>query len=84
MIVNPFISALFMIFTGAVALSTVALYTRQSMLIAYMFVGILFGPAALKWVNNADEIQKIGDVGIIFPLVFVGFAFAPSKSDSSP
>ena len=43
-----------------------------------MFVGILFGPAALKWVNNADEIQKIGDVGI-FLLFLLGLHLHPQN-----
>ena len=39
----------FLIFTGAAVMSTAALFTRQSLLVGYMLLGVLFGPWVLNW-----------------------------------
>lgn len=70
---------MFLIFTGAAILSTIALYTRQSLLVAYMLVGILLGPWGLKIVSNSQAIQNIGDVGIIFLLFLLGLHLQPQN-----
>lgn len=70
---------LFLIFTGAAALSTLALYTRQSLLVAYMLVGTILGPWGLKWVMNASMIEEIGNIGIIFLLFLLGLHLQPQK-----
>lgn len=64
--------SIFLIFTGAAILSTIALITRQSMLVAYMLLGILLGPWGLKWVGNIELVRSVSDVGIIFLLFLLG------------
>lgn len=76
---NNILISLFLIFTGAAILSTIALYTRQSLLVAYMLVGILLGPWGLKIVSNSQAIQNIGDVGIIFLLFLLGLHLQPQN-----
>ncbi len=76
---NILFYSIFLIFTGAAILSTLALYTRQSLLVAYMVLGILFGPWGLKWITNAHVIQQIGDVGIIFLLFLLGLHLQPQS-----
>ena len=63
------ITALFLIFFGAAVLSTIALLTRQSMLVAYMLLGVLLGPWCLSWVNDANMVRNVGSIGIIFLLL---------------
>ena len=58
--------SIFLIFAGAAVLSTFALLTRQSLLVAYMCLGLILGPFGLKFFNQPDNIQRIGDVGILF------------------
>ena len=60
-------------------MSTIALMTRQSMLVAYILLGIILGPWGLKWVGNPDVVQKIGNVGIIFLLFLLGLHLPPQK-----
>ena len=76
---NTVIFTLFLIFTGAALLSTLALYTRQSMLVAYMLLGVLLGPWGLRWVSDAELVDKTGDIGIIFLLFLLGLHLQPQN-----
>lgn len=63
---------IFVIFTGAALAATLALYARQALLVAYIFLGVLLGPSMLGWVHDAEVIQGISEVGIIFLLFLLG------------
>ncbi|MCH9744708.1 MAG: cation:proton antiporter [Gammaproteobacteria bacterium] len=76
---HDLIFAIFLIFTGAAVLSTFALITRQSMLIAYIILGIILGPWCLKLIGDSEAINHIGDVGIIFLLFLLGLHLPPQK-----
>ena len=76
---HSFIFIIFAIFAGAAVLSTISLLTRQSMLVAYMLLGVLFGPWALKLVGDSKIIERIGDVGILFLLFLLGLHLPPQK-----
>ena len=69
----------FLIFFGAAILSTFALYTKQSTLVAYILLGILIGPYGLRFVQNIDIVREIGDVGILFLLFLLGLHLPISK-----
>lgn len=69
--------SIFLIFTGTAALSTLVLYTRQSLLVAYILLGMLLGPWGLKFVNDTQLITHIGEVGIIFLLFLLGLHLDP-------
>jgi Kef-type K+ transport system membrane component KefB len=68
---------MFLIFTGSAVLSTVALFTRQSLLVAYIIVGALLGPWALGWIKNPESMSQTGDIGIIFLLFLLGLHLHP-------
>jgi len=53
--------------------------TRQSLLVAYMLVGIVLGPWGLKLIDNSTLVQRVGDVGIIFLLFLLGLNLPPQK-----
>lgn len=67
----------FLIFAGTAILSTIALFTRQSLLVAYMALGMLLGPWGLRFINNSTLIDQSGDVGIIFLLFLLGLDLQP-------
>lgn len=69
----------FLIYAGAALLSTVALYTRQSLLVAYMALGVLFGPWGLKLLKDSVMIKQSGDIGIIFLLFLLGLHLQPQN-----
>ncbi len=73
------IHVIFLIFTGTAILSTVALFTRQSLLVAYMALGAILGPWGLKYVNDSSMIQQAGDIGIIFLLFLLGLDLQPKN-----
>lgn len=79
MLEHSLIFSLFLIFTGAALLSTVALVTRQSLLVAYMLLGVAFGPWGIKLIGDAEVVKRIGDVGIIFLLFLLGLHLPPQK-----
>lgn len=69
----------FLIFTGAAMLSTVALFLRQPLLVAYIFVGIILGPFGFGFVAEAELLTDIAEFGIIFLLFLLGLDMQPSK-----
>lgn len=76
---NVLVFSIFLIFAGAAVLATLALYTRQSLLVAYMLLGMIMGPWGLKWVADSSVIVEIGDVGIIFLLFLLGLHLQPQS-----
>jgi Kef-type K+ transport system membrane component KefB len=68
---------LFLIFTGAAVLATIALYVRQSLIIAYISLGLLIGPWGINLIADASLIQDIANVGIIFLLFLLGLNLHP-------
>ncbi len=71
--------SLFLIFSGAAILATAALYLRQAMLVAYLVLGAILGPWGLALVTDANLIQDIARIGIIFLLFLLGLELAPQK-----
>jgi len=79
MLDDPIIFSIFLIFTGATLLASIALFARQSMLVAYILLGGLAGPWGFNLVNDASIIQQIGHIGIIFLLFLLGLNLQPSQ-----
>lgn len=71
--------SIFLIFFGAAIFSTLALYTRQSLLVAYMFLGVLLGPWGLKLMSDSEAISQTGEIGIIFLLFLLGLNLHPQS-----
>lgn len=77
MIENTFVYSIFLIFTGAAILATLALYTRQSLLVAYILLGMVLGPSGFKLLPQTGLAQEVGDTGIIFLLFLLGLDLNP-------
>jgi Kef-type K+ transport system membrane component KefB len=69
----------FLVFTGAAVFATLALYARQSLLVAYILLGVLLGPWGLKLVNDPDLIREISEFGIMFLLFLLGLNLQPQE-----
>jgi len=69
--------SLFLVFSGAAVVATLALYARQALLIAYILLGVLLGPWALDLVSNPDLIAEIANIGILFLLFLLGLNLEP-------
>ena len=79
MIDDPIIFSIFLIFTGAAILAGIALFARQSLLVAYILLGGLLGPWGFKLIDDASIIQQIGHIGIIFLLFLLGLNLQPAQ-----
>jgi Kef-type K+ transport system membrane component KefB len=67
----------FLIFTGAAILASIALYTRQPLIIAYIVLGAVLGPHGLGLVTDVKLLADISHVGIIFLLFLLGLDMQP-------
>jgi Kef-type K+ transport system membrane component KefB len=64
--------AFFLIFFGAALLATLALYTRQPILLAYIVLGGLIGPYGLGLVTDIELMKQVASIGIMFLLFLIG------------
>ena len=71
------IFSIFLIFTGAGVLASFALFTRQPLIVAYIVLGILFGPYGFALVEDAKTLEEIGHIGIVFLLFLLGLDLQP-------
>lgn len=69
----------FLIFAGAAVFSTVVLYTKQSLLVAYILLGAALGPWGLGLVSDLSAVRQVGDVGIVFLLFLLGLHLQPQN-----
>ena len=73
------IFSIFIIFTSAAVLATVALFARQALLVAYIAVGIILGPSVFNYVPDTEFSRQIAKVGIMFLLFLLGLNLHPQK-----
>lgn len=65
------------IFLGAALLASLALFTRQPIIIAYIALGALLGPYGSGVIANVRLVNDAGHVGIIFLLFLLGLDMQP-------
>lgn len=70
---------IFVIFCGAAILGTIAMYTRQSLLVAYMALGALLGPFGFAVIQRVQIVSDVGEIGIIFLLFLLGLHLQPKN-----
>lgn len=73
------IFSIFIIFTSAAILATIALFAKQAMLVAYIAVGIILGPSVLNVIPDAATSREVAKVGIMFLLFLLGLNLHPQK-----
>ena len=70
---------IFLIFTGAAVLATISLFARQTMLIAYILLGLIVGPFGAGLVADTQMIENVSHIGIMFLLFLLGLNLEPQK-----
>ena len=75
--IDTMVTTIFVIFVGAAILATFALFTKQSLLVAYLALGVIVGPWGLRWIDNPKLVTEAGEVGIIFLLFLLGLHMNP-------
>ncbi|MBL6691334.1 MAG: cation:proton antiporter [Pseudomonadales bacterium] len=76
---DPLIFSFFLIFACAGILATLALFTRQPLIVVYIITGMILGPSGLAFVDNPQLISSTAKFGIIFLLFLLGLDMQPSK-----
>lgn len=61
----------------AVAFGALAMVLRQPLIVAFIAVGILVGPASLGWVSPGSELELLSSLGIGILLFLVGLKLDP-------
>jgi Kef-type K+ transport system membrane component KefB len=76
---DTFIQTLFLIFTGAALIATVALFLRQALPVAYILLGMIIGPWGLGLTADAAVVDGMAEIGIIFLLFLLGLNLEPRE-----
>ncbi|MDJ0510757.1 MAG: cation:proton antiporter [Crocosphaera sp.] len=66
----------------ATALGGLALWLRQPLIMAFIIVGILIGPAGLRLVSANEEVELLAELGIALLLFVVGLKLDPHEIQS--
>ena len=76
---DPFVFSFFLIFACAGILATLALFTRQPLIVMYIVTGMILGPSGTALIDNPELISSIAKFGIIFLLFLLGLDMQPAK-----
>ena len=76
---DPVVFSLFLIFTGATVLATLALFARQALPVAYIVLGVIIGPYGLSYINDPEVVRQMAEIGIIFLLFLLGLDLTPQE-----
>ncbi len=79
MIENQALLTLVLIFTGAAVVATLAIVLRQTMLTAYLLLGLLLGPVGFNLIKDSQEINQVSQIGITLLLFLLGLDLSPAK-----
>ncbi len=69
----------FLIFSGAAVVATLALYARQALPVAYILLGVVFGPSVSGLVADPGLVQQVSHIGIMFLLFLLGLDLDPKE-----
>ncbi|MCW8920820.1 MAG: cation:proton antiporter [Sedimenticola sp.] len=76
---HPILFTIFLIFSGAAIVATLALYARQALLISYILLGVLLGPSVAGLVNDSELVREMSNIGIMFLLFLMGLELNPRE-----
>ena len=76
---DHFLTYIFLIYAGAATIATLALYAHQTMIVAYILIGMLLGPVGIGFIENTEQIKEMSEIGIMFLLFLLGLNLSPMK-----
>jgi len=76
---HPILFTIFLIFSGAAVVATLALYARQALLISYILLGVLLGPSVAGLVDDSELVREMSNIGIMFLLFLMGLELNPRE-----
>jgi Kef-type K+ transport system membrane component KefB len=75
---NSTIFMLMAIYGGSALLATIFLYLKQPVVLAYIFAGMILGPAGFSIIENSEEIKEYSHFGIILLMFLIGLNLKPN------
>ena len=69
---DPIIPALCTLVAAVLVLGIVLRRLRQPHVVAYIIAGVLLGPSVLGVVRDSDAMTRMGSIGVVLLLFFVG------------
>jgi CPA2 family monovalent cation:H+ antiporter-2 len=48
-------------------------------IVGYLVAGALIGPLALGWIDSIELVEQLGEVGIIFLMLFIGLELSGER-----
>ena len=79
---DPF-SQIALLLAGATVASVAAAYLRQPLIVVFIAVGFVVGPAVLGLVEASDTVELLGRIGVALLLFVVGLKLDPALIRSS-
>jgi len=76
---DGFIQTVFLIFSGAALIATLALYARQALPVAYIVLGVILGPWGTGLISDGAVLSGMAEIGIIFLLFLLGLNLEPRE-----
>lgn len=70
---------LVVIFSGAAIFSTVFLYLKQPVMLAYIVLGMAAGPWGLGVIEDSGRLEELSHLGIILLLFLIGMNLKPDR-----
>lgn len=83
MFVDPAMPAFVLTVLVMAALGLAMKVIRQPLLIGYVFAGLVLGPHGLSIIADAEIMSRLGAIGVILLLFFIGMAVSPSDLRSN-
>lgn len=74
---DPILPVFVGIILALLLLALVARAVRQPLIIGYLLAGLIMGPAGLGLVEDAETIGRLGAVGVVLLLFFIGLEVSP-------
>ncbi|MGB0679596.1 MAG: cation:proton antiporter, partial [Polyangiales bacterium] len=74
-IMPPLVSTIFVILIATLVLKIL----RQPYVVAYLLAGVLIGPQGLGVISDRVAIDRLGAIGILLLLFFVGMEVSPHR-----
>lgn len=77
--IDPMLPVIVVISLVTILISTLLRNLKQPLIVAYIFVGIIIGPFGLQLFNDTNLIERLGSIGVLLLLFFIGMEVSIRK-----
>ncbi|MDE5033763.1 cation:proton antiporter, partial [Francisella tularensis subsp. holarctica] len=69
----------FFVMLGILVVTIVIKKLKQPYVVAYLLTGILLGQYGLRLIQDQENLERLGEIGVILLLFFAGMEVSPRK-----